>query len=426
MEGPLVHHTSALTRRQASLGLLATGLSAHPAFAQAPSPAPAVHRPAELRWTSAIPVGDFCAPNRSSPQGDALQAAIDAAFETGLPLIFPRGDWLTERMLTVTNPDRRRRGGPILIGTGDTHIHATSFEGALLRVRGAPPEPPGGGFFLAGGRIERMEFHGTKGHHHQNGLDILGWWHGTLDNCTFQNFTGHGIRCYGDLTVDPNPDWTCSIMNLTGVISKRNEGWGYLDDHPIGAPAWTFDKCLFGLNGGGGAFVRSAGSVFNGCSFAQSGFVAENTAAGGFGVGLRIGQPATTINRTRVVMAEFDSNKDAHIAIDRSTSFLIEDARFIHNDRDKRGVLTPPVAVILGSDHPRSLIRNSRIARPVFRLDTPGIVTGFKAQTPNVDNLVIERGFHSDETVGKVAFTPYEGFAPPADLARRHVVIEAE
>jgi hypothetical protein len=422
MKERMADERSGVTRRQASLGVLATGMFGGRAFAQAP----AVHRPVELRWTSAIPLGDFCAPNLNRPQAEALQAALDAAFETGLPLIFPRGDWVTDRMLTVTNPDRKRRGGPILIGTGDTHLRATSFEGALLRVRGAPTVPPAGSFFLIGGGIERIEFHGAMGPHPQNGLDVLGWGNAKLDNCIFQNFSGHGIRCHGDLALDPNPDWTGSIMHLTGVMAKRNRGWGYLDDHPIGAPGWTFDRCVFQYNGGGGAYVRSSGNVFNACAFAQNGFVAENKAAAGIGVGLRISDTTTTVNRARVVVAEFDSNKDAHIMIDRCTSFLIEDARFIHNDRDKSGYSTPPVAVVLGVDHPRSLIRNGRITRPVFRLDTPGTVTGFKALSPNMANVVIERGFHSDETVGKVVYTPYEGFAPPADLARRHVVLETE
>lgn len=384
---------------------------------------PAVHREANQRWTTAIPVADFVAPNTGHPAGEALQAAIDTAFEVGFPLIMPRGEWNVDRTLTIENPDRKRRGFPSIIGSGDTRLMAGAFDGPLMSIRGAPKVPPAGACFLTGGLLERLEFHGNKARK-QNGLDILGWSLGIIRSCSFENFSGHGVRVYGDKTLDPNPDWTSSIVRMDGVRSVRNGGWGFFDDNPIGAPTWVFDRCVFDFNGAGGAFVQSSGNLLLGCSFVSNGYLDETTPAPGFGVGLRIGDAdGSAVNRLRLEIAEFGENKDAHILIDRATSFLIEDARFIQGNWITKKHLVPPVCVQIGSG-PKSLAYNGKISRSVFRNDSAGTVTAFSLRTPAALDFTIERGYSSDETNGKVQFTHYDGFGTPEERFKKRIVID--
>jgi hypothetical protein len=387
--------------------------------------APYVARTAERRWTTAIPVGDFVRSDRG-PAGEALQAALDASFEAGLPLIFPPGDWIVDKPLAIKHTERRRRGFPRIIGAGvgSSRLVAVAFEGPLLSVQGVPLEPPAGSFFLYGGGIEGIEFVGTKAR--QTGIETCGWWYGTLKNCRFVDFGRHGVRVIGS-NVDPNPDWSASILRAETCLFERIGEWGFIDDNPIGAPSWIFDRCLFNLCGSGGAFVRSSGNQFLACSFAEGGFVSENhRGAAAAGVGLRIGDAsAGTINRTRVIIAEFDSNRDAHILIDRSTSCLIEDARFIHNDRNGFGSITPPIAVELGSDNDRSLVTNIDIVRPLVRIDQEGEVVGYRLATRNASQIHIdaESRMYNPARLGK--FTQTEGFPAQAEAQHRQIEVRA-
>ena len=297
----------------------------------------------------------------------------------------------------------------------------------MLAVRGVPEAPPLGHYFLNGGGVEGVDFVGSGARSpSQNGIEAMGWLQGTVKNCGFYNLGGHGIRSIGDLSLDPNPDWTASILRVEGCTFARLGGWGFLDDNPIGSPAWVFSHCIFNMCAGGGAFTRSSGHEYLGCSFGSCGFIDENTAGPGFGTGLRIGYPpSAAINRTRVVVAEFDSNKDAHIVVDRASSFLLEDCRFIHHDRNGVGTAHPPVAVQLGTDTPRSQAVGGRIVRPVFRFDTPGPVTGYRNASVNrTSNLLIEPALWSVEYKGDSGVTKYEGFPEGEAAKRARVVIE--
>jgi hypothetical protein len=388
-------------------------------------PAPYVARAAEQRWTTAIPVGEFARGN-SKPAGEALQAALDASFEAGLPLIFPRGDWIVDRPLAINHTERRRRGFPIIIGAGvgSTRLIAGTVEGPLLSVHGGPLEPPVGTVFLFDGRIEGIEFIGSGAA--QTGMETLGWWYGTIKNCLFRNFGRHGLRVVGS-DVDPNPDWTSSSLRVETCWFERIGEWGFIDDNPIGAWGWVFDRCDFNLCGSGGAFVRSSGNQFLACSFGCGGFAREkHPSAAAAGVGLRIGDAsAQTINRTRVTIAEFDGNRDAHIMIDRSTSCLIEDARFVHNDRNGFGRITPPVAVELGSDDDRSFLTNIRFVRPLVRVDQEGEVIGYRLATRAASQIHIDAESYTYNPAHRGKFTQTEGFPVASDAQRREIEVGA-
>ena len=366
---------------------------------------------------AALSAADFAAPDLGRPVTRELQAALDASFETGLPLVFPRGEWVIDAPLRVTHTARGRRGFPRISGAGpgSTRLRALAFDGPMVAVRGAPFEKPAGTFFLWGGGFEGVDFIGAGGVANQGAIEALGWWNGTLRNCGFSRFGGHALRAIGDAALDSNPDWTASILRVEHCMFERLRGWGFLDDNPIGAPGWIFDHCVFVLCGAGGAFTRSSGTQFLGCSFSGCGFLDERTPAPGLGVGLRIGDAGrTTINRVRVVVAEFDSNKDAHILIDRATSFLIEDARFIHNDRYRTGDITPKTAVLLGAAHPRSLLANGRVARPLVRIDHKGEVTGYRLETREARDLVIEPEHFAFTPGDAGVFTRLSGFPDAA------------
>ena len=61
---------------------------------------------------AALSAADFAAPDLGRPVTRELQAALDASFETGLPLVFPRGEWVIDAPLRVTHTARGRRGFP--------------------------------------------------------------------------------------------------------------------------------------------------------------------------------------------------------------------------------------------------------------------------------------------------------------------------
>ena len=390
---------------------------------------PAIVRAADQKWSTAVPVTDFVPPNLGKADAPALQAAFDASLDTGLPLVFPRGEWFVAEPVQMRHVARSRRGFPQIMGAGpgSTILRGLPFAGPMISVRGAPEAPPAGTYFFWGGGFNGFTFAGARNGPPQNGMDVLGWFYGALRNCTFSGFTGHGVRAAGDLSISSNPDWSASMLRLEGCWFERIAGWGFLDDNPIGAPAWVFDQCLFVFCGAGGSFVRSSGHSYLGCSFSGCGFTGEETTAPGFGVGLRIGDAdAFTINRTRVVVAEFDSNKDAHIMIDRATSFLIEDARFIHNDRQKTGTITPPVAVMLGRDHPRSLVNTGRITRPLVRVDHEGAVTGYVLAAKEARDIVIERESFTYTPGDRGTFERARGFPEEAERKQRNIVLPDE
>lgn len=385
--------------------------------------APHIARAADTRWSIAIPVADF-ARGDGNPAGEALQAALDAAFETGLPLVFPRGEWLVDRPLSIRHVERRRRGAPRLIGagSGSTILRSSGFAEPLLSVLAGPLEPPAGTYFLYGGGIEEIELAGAgaAGAGAQTCLSVSGWWYGALRNCFIRDFGGHGLRAIGSDT-DANPDLSASILRLQGCTFERIGGWGYLDDNPIGAPGWAFDRCIFNRCGAGGAFVRSSGVEFTGCSFAAAGFT-EHAIPSPVrkAVGLQIGDASgPTINRTRVSIAEFDANRDVHIVVDRSTSCLIEDTRFIHLDRNRAGRITPPLAVELGTGSPRSRLQNIRIVRPLVRIDQEGAVIGYRLAAPEAaTDIVIDEESLQYNPGRKGEFTRTQGFPDGDAMAR--------
>ena len=83
-----------------------------------------------------------------------------------------------------------------------------------------------GTYFLYGGGIEEIEFVGDPIHSTQTGFETLGWLYGTLKNCLFRNFKGHGLRVIGN-ALDPNPDWTASMLRLRNLHVRTYRRMGF-------------------------------------------------------------------------------------------------------------------------------------------------------------------------------------------------------
>ncbi|MCB1547771.1 MAG: hypothetical protein KDJ41_08060 [Hyphomicrobiaceae bacterium] len=410
------------SRRQVLLGLPAAAAAgaALAGQAHASQPAPAVRRSPEQRYATVVDLADFAKPNADKPQGEAMQAAIDAASDAGVPLVMPKGGFVTDRSLRVWNTSGLDRAMPRISGRGIgmTVIEATGFAGAILDIRGVGQGPLRRAHFLHGGGLENLELRGLQryvngppGTPVQHGLATLGWWTGRIANVRISRLTGDGIRVVGDTGVNSNPDFTASRLDLAGVRLERLAGWGYNDENPIGAPGWSWDRCVMTLCGRGGARVRSSGHEFRASSFSASGWVSETTPSAGAGIGVYLdGARGWSLNRTRFVGCEFDTSKDAQLALDYAHATTVEQTRFIHNDRYGQGALTPAVGVDIARKGAASSVQHALFRQILFRIDTPGTMTGFRwSGTANVRDIVIDGVLWSDETRGKAAITRYAG-----------------
>jgi hypothetical protein len=389
------------TRRKLLTGFAAAALAC-PTVASAqsssvPIQAPAVARPPDLSHATVVDVSRYARPDTERPQTAELQAAIDAARAAGVPLVFGRGRWMTDAPLRIIHTERRRSAFPKIIGAGvgETIIQAIPFSGALFEVRGAPLEPPPGTFFLWGGGIEGMSLVGSpRGPADQHALNVLGWLHGKLEAVHVTGFRGSGLIVTGDRRLDPNPDWTVSNLTISGCWFERLGKWGFLDENPVGANAFSFENVVFVLCGEGGAWVRSQAHRFVGCSFSACGFIDERTPGLGRGSGLQVGDRARTTNRLLVSNCEFDTNLTAQIALDNVHSFTIERSRFVHHDRYGLGRLTPASSIVVAGAGPESVVTNGTFSELLVRIDRLGSVIGLNfANTENVWNLVLD-GFH--------------------------------
>jgi hypothetical protein len=336
-------------------------------------------------------------------------------------LFLPPGRYVLDRPLVIENTSGRDQGLPRIQGggVGATILEAKAFAGAILSIRGVGQGVMRNSHFFHGGGLFDLEIRGSQPYTKlsessplQHGLDVLGWWGGTVSNVRISQLTGDGIRSVGDAEINPNPDFAASMLSLSNVKIERLAGWGFRDAHPIGSPAWVWERVLFSMCGRGGAWVRSSAHAFRRCSWNSIGFVAENTPDPNEATALLLGGPdGPTINRIHVVGCEFDSSKDCHLELDHTHACTVERTRFIHNDRNRQGRLTPPVAVVIARGGDRSPCSTTLFRQNLVRLDTPGTAAGFvwKA-TANVVDVEIDGLVVSGQPSDKVSFTPFVGY----------------
>jgi hypothetical protein len=309
----------------------------------------------------------------------AFQHAIDTIAPTGGIIYVPAGNYRFDRTVAWINRDNARKPGILFQGDGvhSTVLHSNFRSGPLLRVRGVRSAGPVDTSFFWGGGLRDLTIQGNGGDA-QHGLEVLGWYYGEIQNCHFVGLGGDGIRAITDLSVSPNPDFTSSILFLRGVWFERLGGWGFIDTSDYqGAPAWSWDRCVFVLCRKGGAQVRSGGQSFTSCSFSMCGWLSESEPPAASAYGLYFDGAASACSQQWIEGCEFDSNLTAHVGARflAASSFL--NNRFIFSDRTGSGHMLPAVGISIGLGDVNATIFGVQFRQNFFRLDLAGRAVAF-------------------------------------------------
>ncbi len=400
-----------LTRRallgRAGTGALVAGFAQAIPGAAAAQPAPPIGRVIDLRAAGADAGGrEDAAP--------ALQRAIDELAPTGGTIYVPAGRYRIGRTLVWQNPANARAPGITIQGDSmhSTVLQSVIRDGPLLRVRGVPTRGPVSTTFFWGGGLRDLTLEGTNAGPEQHGLEVLGWYYGEITNCHIVRFGGDGIRAVTDLAIDPNPDYTSSTLFVRGTWLERLGGWGFRDMSNVqGAPAWSWDRCIFVLCRAGGALIRSGGQSFTKSSFSGCGWQTERGPRAAAAYGLFFDGALTTSSQNWVEGCEFDSNLTAHVGARFLAASTFADNRFIFNDRQEIGRLTPAIGVEIAPGDGHAAVRGVAFQRSFFRFDMPGEAIGFDfANYANVRDVEITGSVFSEMPGSEV--TRYRGHDP--------------
>ena len=272
----------------------------------------------------------------------AIQAALDFARTTPCVLFFPAPRYLVQQTLTITNPGRTRASGPTLRGRGSesTSIEFLGASGPLFNIVGLNVA----GQFLHDLAFEKLRLVGHARDAEEHAIQMMGCSAPSIRNVSITGFGGDGIRVNGDLTMDPNPDFTATLfLAIEGCTISRIVGLGFRDNHPIGCPGVSIERTVFNMCGTGGALIRSAGFMVDRSSFAGCGWSSENKLANAAGIGLQVLSPGGSVSRGLVRACEFDTNRAEHLRMDNFAMARLENNRFIYNDRYAAGILCPPI-----------------------------------------------------------------------------------
>ncbi|HTU12677.1 MAG TPA: glycosyl hydrolase family 28-related protein [Allosphingosinicella sp.] len=392
---------------QLGAGAVATG-GATAAFAQqaAPAAAPIAGRIFNVVEAGADPTG------RRDSSG-AFQRGIAELAPNGGTIYIPSGRYRIERTLVWEN--RQNARAPGLTFRGDAPhstvlVHAAA--GPLLRVRGVRATPPVNTSFFWGGGIFDLSIQGNFERPDQHGIEVLGWYYGEIHNCHFTGLGGDGIRAVVDLRTNANPDFTSSTLFVRGVWLERLGGWGFIDLSDVqGAPAWSWDRCIFSMCGKGGALVRSGGQSFTKSTFFLCGWRSEHEAPGRSGYGLYFDGNLTGSSQQFVEGCEFDTNLTAHVGARYLSASSFLNNRFIFSNRSGGQRPFPPVAVEIGSGDAHAAVRAIQLRQSFFRQDLPGSVVAFDfANHANVRDVEIGGSVFNAAPRGSI--TRYRGADP--------------
>lgn len=343
----------------------------------------------------------------------AFQSAIDQLRDSGGILYVPTGIYTVEKTVEWINTRNVRMPGIVIQGDGpySSLIRSTVQSGPLLRIRGVAQKGPVITTFFWGGGIRDISFDGKGGGSVHDCLEVMGWWYGELFNCQISNFSRHGIRAMTDLSLNANPDFSASTLFVRGTWIQHCGGWGFCDDGgPQGAPAWSWDRCVFVLCKLGGAKVQSSSHAFTKCSFSACGWELETTLPNSQAYGLLFTGAATACSRQWVEGCEFDTNLTAHIAIRFLTSSSFVNNRFIFNDRYNAGRLCPSAGIQFGIGDDRATIQAVEFRQSFFRIDRPGKASGFELLSfANVRDITITRSVFPRK-IGGLDLVRYRGF----------------
>lgn len=355
-------------------------------------------------------------PSGKEDSTDALQEAINRLTRTGGQIYVPEGVYLISRTLEMTNPENARGPAVLFYGDGEqvSILKSRVQTGPLLRVRGVPQKGPISSTFFRGGGMKDLGLDGSSGGPEQDALEVLGWWHAEISHVRITQFSRHGIRAITDRVINPNPDFTAAVLFLRSVLVERCGGWGFIDDGgPQGAPAWSWDRCVFSMCYRGGAYIQSSSHSFTKCAFSGCGWQSEKTPPAKEAWGLFFDGSVTATSRQWVEGCEFDTNLTAHIGARFLSSSTFLNNRFIFNDRYKAGRLCPYAGVQIGVGDARAAIRSVEFRQTIFRFDKGGEAVGFDwINTANVRDIDIRGSIFSDNSKNTLALTRYRGNNP--------------
>ncbi|MDD3352766.1 right-handed parallel beta-helix repeat-containing protein [Zoogloea sp.] len=355
-------------------------------------------------------------PSGKRDSTNALQEAINRLTKSGGQIYIPEGVYLISRTLEMINPENAR--GPAILFYGDGEqvsvLQSAVQSGPLLRIRGVPVKGPISSTFFRGGGMRDLGFDGDNGGPEHDALEVLGWWHAELSHIRITRFSRHGIRAITDRAINANPDFTAPVLFLRSVLIERCGGWGFIDDGgPQGAPAWSWDRCIFSLCYRGGAYIQSSSHSFTKCAFSGCGWQSETTAPAKEAWGLFFDGSVTATSRQWVEGCEFDTNLTAHIGARFLSSSTFANNRFIFNDRCRAGRLCPSAGVQFGVGDARAAVRSVEFSQSIFRFDKGGEAVGFDwVNTANVRDIEIRSSIFSDNSKNTLALTRYRGNNP--------------
>ena len=319
----------------------------------------------------------------------AIQAAIDALTPNGGQLLIPAGTYRLNSTLTYANPASTDMNGISFMGDGrdSTILKSYIANGPILSVIGTLPSGSGSRF-INGGGLYGLRFDGTNATGTADGLLVQGWQYAEISDCYFGEFPRDGIRQYITGTF-PNADYSSSSINISDTWIWNCTGVGVNQTGAIGAWSWAFSKVLIGYCGLG-ANITSAGNSFTDCSFVGNGFDDAGTPLSG-GSHLQIGSSSGGTNRILIQGCEFDFARLAHVKLDYCSTINISQSRFIFNDRNSTGTLTPSVGgVVIAPAAAASNVSQVEINNCNVRIDTAGTCNAFvMANTSNVADISV-------------------------------------
>jgi hypothetical protein len=348
-----------------------------------------------------------------------IQAAINYMAPIGGTILFPAGTYkVTSSLNWVQTADvgaagimfqgEGGTGGPL--GGATTIIKSYIANGPLFQIQGTASSGGGasGSKFYNGGGMSGICLDGANATGTSQGIRVSGWQYADISDVTIMNFPGDGVTQYTDPGY-PNGDYSSSTMNFIDCWIWNNKGNGINQTGYIGAFLWQFNKTLFGYCGNG-AVITSSNNSFIDCSFVGCGFSETGTVLAG-GISIKAGTATGSINRMNIKGCEFDFARVAHITLDYIQTTTISTTRFIFNDRNATGAMTPPTGINIAPSGAASNIASIDIANCNMRIDTVGVLTGFLlSNISNVTAIAISDIVWSDNTGGAATITKYGGF----------------
>lgn len=353
----------------------------------------AVARTVQSKLRETVSVKDFGAVGDGMTDDTvAIQAAINAKAATGGEIFFPSGTYKITASLTWYNTVNANKPGISFVGEGrdSTILKSYIVNGPLLDIRGTKSFASGGtgSTFFNGGGIYGIKFDGTNSTGTSDGIYVQGWQYAEIVDSYIITFPRDGIRQWIDAGF-PNADYSSSSINVINTWIWDCVGQGVNQTGAIGAWSWEFNKTLIAYCGTG-ATISSAGNSFIDCSFTGNGFSPSGVVRSG-GCHLQIGTSSGGTNRITIEGCEFDYARLAHINLDYCNTISIQNNRFIFNDRNSTGSLTPTVgAVVIAPAGAGSNVQTLSINDCIIRIDTAGICNTFvMSNTANVQGVII-------------------------------------